>query len=218
MLIFFDTTELKQNPRLSGAKWEKVRSYLHRTGHVGLITSLVVEETVNHVREDLNDINSNVDSSNSLLENALGKDCEIAFDRIDVQLQLKNYRTALLDRLSELRIEVVEASNVSLNKLVRRALDRRKPFDSNGQKGFRDAIQWETMLPLIGRSEDSAIFVTYNVNDFGQHGTLEKHLADDLDAIDRKGKVTICKGIDLLLREYVEKEARQAGRDFRGNR
>ena len=68
----------------------------------------------------------------------------------------------------------------SISGLVARALRGRKPFDSSGKRGFRDAIIWETALEQLEKFQCNAILVTRNKADFGEDGSLAKDLSDDL--------------------------------------
>jgi hypothetical protein len=85
-------------------------------------------------------------------------------------------------------------------------LHRRKPFDKEGQRGFRDALQWEAILDVVQKVDGSVVLVTSNRKDFGEHGSLEKHLAEDLNAINKTGSVTVCVGLDEFLQQYAEPE------------
>lgn len=78
--------------------------------------------------------------------------------------------------VSRLREEFTEAGGeapdlpaVDHERVVRRALARRRPFDPAGKDGYRDALLWENVLALLGEgrrvvlvSNDAAAFAASN--------------------------------------------------------
>ena len=96
-------------------------------------------------------------------------------------------------------------ADVALQPLVARALARRKPFDAEGRKGFRDAVLWETILAMLAKSSDEVILVTQNKNDFGDHGKLAGDLRNDLrDRGLPEDCVKVCEGLARFAEEYVK--------------
>lgn len=73
--------------------------------------------------------------------------------------------------------EVPFVPTVSVNDLLIKDLDVRKPFDRDG-KGFRDALIWETIRALCEANIDPGIpvlFVTNNSKDFCSTKTSDLH-------------------------------------------
>lgn len=202
MIVFLDTTELRQNPNLQGVKWEKVGRYLQQGANVGFVTELVLQETVNHVKEDLTRMRETLAKCVGNLRR-LAADPTIVWPEIDVDILVSSYRQRLTARLSSLYLQTPPYPEIRINDLVQRALNRRRPFDGHGQKGFRDAVQWEVILATVRETVDDIVFVTSNKRDFGSQG-LANELASDLVAIGRPNSVTICQGLDSFIREYVD--------------
>lgn len=81
--------------------------------------------------------------------------------------------------------------NISHKEVVQRALERKKPFKSDGKDGYRDYLIWVTFLGVVSHySMEDACFVTLNTRDFSDvenKDSLHQHLKNDLKD----------KGIDL---------------------
>ena len=66
------------------------------------------------------------------------------------------------------------------SEVVRRALQRRRPFNDDGGDGYRDTILWETILDVLRESPGPIHFVTNDKRAFGTPPALHPHLRDDL--------------------------------------
>jgi PIN domain len=86
------------------------------------------------------------------------------------------------DRLAQHRVEVPDVPEAAA-ALVDRALQRRRPFDSNGRAGFRDALIWETVLEGAS-SAQTTLLASDNVRDFADDSNTapHPHLREDLTA------------------------------------
>jgi hypothetical protein len=91
----------------------------------------------------------------------------------------RTYESWLRERLDQHRVEVASVPEVS-EQLVRRAIQRRRPFDAEGKTGFRDALIWETVLAEA--SEYALTVFATNDGDFGKGDTLHVDLLADLVA------------------------------------
>lgn len=73
-------------------------------------------------------------------------------------------------------------------RLVRRDLERRRPFletgANNKSAGFRDAVIWESVLELFrGDTEYTKVFFVTKDEGFKEEHGLHAHLLEDLDAL-----------------------------------
>ena len=124
---------------------------------------------------------------------------------IDVPAANRQYAETLGAWLAILNAERPSYADVAVKALVAGALARRKPFDANGHKGFRDAVLWETILKVLAESSDEAILVTRNKKDFGEHGQLAGDLRNDLRNRGlREDCVKVCEGLSRFVEEYVK--------------
>jgi hypothetical protein len=224
VLVILDTTETFSDPFLKNGAFTVLRSLVSKGLITLIVPTIVVEETINHYRRNLENAVRAIGPLKRLTPTLFEN-----FPEIDVDLCVQDYSCSLLARLQELGVRQPNYNGVSINALVARALRGRKPFDSNGQRGFRDAIIWETILQQLKESRCAAILVTRNKTDFGEDGSLAKDLTDDL--IEREfpaNCVRVAEGIARclssqlsMMQEAVEleeaiKEGKSAAFDARG--
>lgn len=203
MLIVLDTTETFADLRMDGANYTLLRSFVSRNPVKLVVPQIVIEETVNHFRESLTGqmdrARSAIRSVKRLIPDA---SLNLAGD-LSVEIECDKYRKHLKERL--LLADQASYKDVDVTSLVQRALSRRKPFDSDGQVGFRDAVLWETVLQLAQNKPDEIVFITRNKGDFGEHRHLHEHLHADLAARELSDvKVTVCEGLGRFIDEHVK--------------
>src|SRR5690606_30803250 len=116
------------------------------------------------------------------------------------------YREALLKQLDSSGVKRPGYEGVLMSSLVNRALARRRPFDAKGGVGFRDALIWESIIGcLMSDKPSEVVFITRNKRDFGEHGKLTEHLADDLENLGvGRSVVTVCEGLQRFITEQVK--------------
>src|SRR5262249_17570185 len=156
----------------AGPNWSLLQEFMKSEGTRLIVPKLVVQEALNHYREGLL---QKIDEA----KRALGKLSKFhslpsgfCLPEISLEKAMNDYEQALSLRLGVLGAELPDYAEIHVKKIVERALSRRKPFDQNGQAGFRDALIWETVLNILEKTQDEVRFVTGNVNDFGSHGSL----------------------------------------------
>jgi len=205
VLIVLDTTETYTDLRLDSPDFRLLNTYVVRHPVKLFIPEIVVRETINHFRETFV-------RSVSALKDAVGAIARLAphtevnlFPDIDIDKELASYELHLSHRLSGLRAKRESHANVTVDQLVDRALQRRKPFDSAGERGFRDALLWETVLQIVLAHQEPLVLVTRNKKDFGEHDSLAQDLQHDLVAVGLDHRqVTICAGLSQFVTEIVK--------------
>lgn len=90
------------------------------------------------------------------------------------------YITHLTQTIRRAGGQILDFPKVEHAELVERSLGRRAPFDSSGQRGYRDALIWHNVLD-VARSGQAVVFATAD-GDFREPGSdrLNDHLVDDL--------------------------------------
>ncbi len=182
MIVVLDTTETFGNPRLCGPNFDLLEKYLSRTRSQLILPQIVVEETVNHYREQVAERIASATRALRELGRTLGESEVYPPPSIDQSKAIEDYRRYLEKRIQELTGSVIGYGNVQLPNLVARSLGRQRPFDNNGQRGFRDAILWESLLKeVISRlqADESVALVTKNSKDFGMEPDLFPELQED---------------------------------------
>jgi hypothetical protein len=185
VLIFLDTTELYKDYRLKKPDFTLLREFLNHSNAKLCIPSIVVEESANHLREaiakDVNQLNSVGRSLQRLIP-----DYKPVKVDIDPTAEAQRYKKELTESLKYVAT-FIPYDDVKVRIVVERALARRKPFDGNGQKGFRDALLWESLLTVLAAEKQPVILITNNTDDFGEHGKLAADLQADVTTLGLEG-------------------------------
>lgn len=171
---------LDSNVFVSGDFWLRGNDWAWLTqectaGRLALVVpEIVIREAVNKYRERVerlaNKMNATVDELRRLRALAPGDRPSVADDHVEI------YERELRAHVMILKGLMPGFDEVPHERVVRRALDRRKPF---GQKdaGYRDTLVWEAVLEVAGR--DRVDFVTDNIADFA---STDQGLHEDLKA------------------------------------
>jgi predicted nucleic acid-binding protein len=137
---------------------------------------IVIEEAITKYGEAVQKHLTDMDKALKGLERLGARE---GLDRPAVSLEhaMDSFRSVLMRRIEILKADVLETPTIKHDEIVRRLLDRRKPFNQSGE-GYRDTLIWEGVMSCLGHHEKVA-FVSSNWRDFASSndGT---HLAEDL--------------------------------------
>jgi len=199
MLVILDTTETYKDLLLENIAFSVIRS-LVSTGLITLVVpKIVVDETINHSRKELEGAVKSLGIFKQLAPSLVE-----VLPQIDLEAYVQNYSETLSARLDELGAKQPGYDMLNVDALVTRALEGRKPFDPSGRRGFRDAIIWETVLHELNQFRQEAVLVTRNTNDFGEDGGLASDLRSDLVAYGFPADlVCVSDGIAKCLSRYL---------------
>lgn len=182
--IILDTSVLVPDFRLRGKVFRAVlRTAQDLRDHI-YIPKIVVDELINKFRRELQSYCDSLRSYEDKIKNLTGS--HMGENRIDVSEQVVTYSDWLQSELSKNGIESIDYPVISHELLVKRALARRKPFCSEGQRGYRDAVLWETILNWSRIHRHEVLFVSKNTHDFADPGNSHKlhpHLIEDLRSL-----------------------------------
>ena len=182
MLIFIDSNILCSNYRMKGPSFEVAQ----RVGAI-VLGQIVVDEVCNKFKENLVEQVTKV--NNALRDlNKMLPDPSLSLDEIDVEEKCKEYKDFLGMFIIESGMTVAEDySDIKHEIVVRRALQRKKPFKTDGNTGYRDYLVWQTCLEVAQRYTIEEIhFISENTRDFADQNDREKlhpDLLEDLTAI-----------------------------------
>lgn len=124
------------------------------------------------------------------IEESYGKDLTIlekfkSINEKTIEIEnkfVKNIGTEIEEYIKSENGNIIEipTTSESYRKIIDRAVNKRKPFCGNkgdSDKGFKDAIQWESILKYAKESKSKEyIFLTENKNDFTEE--LEKEFKE----------------------------------------
>lgn len=208
MFVVFDTTETYDDLSLSGPKFSLLRSYVFRHPAKLVVSQLVVEETINHYRERLENKLREAHRSLSDLKYLVPYFPELPDFNVDVETAAADFRARLEAAIKGMDGKQVGFEKVKTSDLVERALRRRKPFDSDGKKGFRDAILWETVLHEIVECEGDGVqvaLITKNSKDFCKEGILAETLGRECESVGASADcVQVYDGLQAFIDSVVK--------------
>ena len=96
-----------------------------------------------------------------------------------------------------LKVDMLPYGDVPQTAIVSRVLARKRPFHKS-DKGYRDALIWESILKICKQS-DPTFFVTDNHKDFCNESNKEQLHADLIADLKIKGiPKTVCVSILIL--------------------
>lgn len=139
------------------------------------IPELVIDETINKYREFLIEKIELQRKANADVNRLLNH--EVSTTPIDISQAASIYEKFLRDKFKSLSTQVLPYPVVEHKKVVKRILERRRPF-KKGDAGYRDYLIWETIKNLELWGTEQIVFITNNTKDFGESGYLSEEFTD----------------------------------------
>jgi hypothetical protein len=178
---------------LEGARTEQL---------VLVIPELVIREAANKHREEAAAKSRDLEKAASGLDR-LGVKVDLP-EAVSATASTVGYEHRLRRTLREVNAVIAALPAVPHDKLLTKALDRRKPF-AGSDAGYRDALLWESVLEqaAIGPT----VFCTLNTRDFAETAdktALAAELVAELAAANLKNGVRLSTDLHALVRELVD--------------
>lgn len=174
-----------------------------RNGRISLIVpEVVVREVVAAQRDRVSTELKNLRAAKAELARLEGRS---EGPQNSAQTQSDSYEDELRQRLDSKRVTIAKVPE-DTSAILDRALQRRRPFDSHGRNGFRDALIWQAVVEGASNAQ-TTIFATNNTKDFAEHpsDSLHQHLLDDLDALGiRQEQVRLALSLEAAVRLAIE--------------
>jgi len=137
--VAVDTTEFFGCPYLDSPRWKQLSAFLQRTNSTLIVPEVVVREAERHFRTALTGALRKAEATGADLKRLLRTD-SVPIPVFDVDQACRDYHRELERLLKCYGAIVAQYSGVSIMAIMERCLANKRPFDSNGQKGFRDAV------------------------------------------------------------------------------
>lgn len=203
--VVIDTTAIREikGRLLAGPDSDLLMVGVRKLGIEVLVPRVVMEEAVNQFRREVEKRSSEIAKNIEALKRYLPDPTGIGWSGFDAEAATKDYSDRLGRRIGELGASVVEYTNFPHSGILKRAMERRKPFSETG-KGYQDTLIWESVL-LHSEERRKIILITGNTHDFcDKSGALHADLARDLIT---KGldpdSVSVCQTISDFNQKYV---------------
>jgi predicted nucleic acid-binding protein len=182
MKIVIDTNVFFHDFLLDGTEFRTLFSELPRLGYILCMPQIVFDETVNKFLEETRKV---YDSARKIGVSAV-QFSKFATPITSPENAKEVYQVYFAENLRKLNAEMIGYPAVTHQKLVERALQRKKPFRSSDTGGYRDALLWETILELA--KTDEVMFISNNPKDFSDENKKGFHqdLIDDIQSRELK--------------------------------
>lgn len=207
--IIIDTNQFFSDWSLQGARWQNLLKYMELTDATLLMPEIIWEEIgknyinqvdskIESIRKDIKKLQLDVQMHQVLINNP--------FERLECNEDLRAKYLAWLKK--KLRLEsrhFIATERKWFDNLVQRALNHKKPFSSDSDKGFKDCLIWLSVLGLAEKSgfkEAPIVFISANDKDFSlkTDGSRSKIHPDLEHEASKKGlEVTYFKSIDEFI-------------------
>lgn len=187
MKLVFDTNIIHEDFHLYGPRITKLCSAAEKLGYNLMIPDVVVDEMVNHYRQELLKNFSGYARIEKLVARTRGGEDIFDKDKF-ISDKVHEYEIFLKQRLGNLGIKTIAYPKIDIKELVSKELKVKKPFKEIKESviGYRDALIWECVKSICQPQqtliEDPQIeFLTENFKDFaGAEKTLHPDLVEEL--------------------------------------
>ena len=139
------------------------------------IPEIVIDEAINKYREFLTEKLNEYRKVNSEMNRILRQ--KVISNNINIDQATKDYEVFLTTKLKELKANILPYPKVEHKDVVKRILERRRPF-KKGDSGYRDFLIWQTIKRLETSGTEEIVFITNNTKDFGEGGYLSEEFTD----------------------------------------
>ena len=209
MKVILDSSIICRDFTLSGSTFRAFFDGLKPTGHSLYIPKVVFDESVNKYFERLKNSKREIEKGIRNLERLTKQEVSRPVGDEDLERLKEEYKQLLQEKFNAIQVRYLNYPQTSHEEITKRALRRRKPFDGDGQKGYRDTLIWESILELASESQtEPIVFVTANVKDFASGNDIQLHqdLLEDLTLRlgDEKGEVVLFKDLEDFVDEHIK--------------
>lgn len=203
MIIILDSSVVCSDFQMKGSNFHLLGDYLNKTKSQLVYPEIVIDEVKNKYKENVIKQKNELEKAYSSLGKLSVKGIKTLIESDFVEKLAKEYNKYFDDKIVESNAIIEHYPKISHKKVVQRALSRKKPFNENGQTGYRDYLIWESVINVLKRNMEQVIFITLNTKDFCSEDRLHNELLEDLN------KKHI--GIDRLvfydsLKKFIDKQ------------
>lgn len=207
--IILDTNVIYNDYHLIGTRITALCFSAKNLNHIIYIPEVVIDEFVKQYNEEVDEL---ARSYNSSLKKLI-KLKMISSESALIKSSHADYEKKVYERLEELNVKVLGYPKADHKTIVFKELYKKKPF-KDSEKGYRDALIWETVKQFAKglKGSDKLIFMSENTKDFavkggrGLHEDLEVDLAEA--GINKKFIVYI-SSVHKYIEDIIVKQSQQ---------
>lgn len=180
-------------------------------GHIVYMPMVVFDELIKQYRDE---VSEQCEAYFKFLkgQNRLNEK-RINYPEIDFEKQINSYEYILSQRCDEIGIKIIQYPSIGHREVVKRELDKRKPF-KDSTKGYRDALIWESILEYSKTiaPDDTIILLSQNTDDFAKgKNTLHPDLVSDCQLLGfQENRITLISSFH----EFIQNEIVPASQEM----
>lgn len=206
MKIVIDTNIFCRDFYMSNSVFRVFFDGLKRVGHVVYIPQVIYDEVLNKYNERLLDLRLDVETSVGKFSRFVKQEFDQTITDTIIQDLNEEYKRLFDDKLKEIHAHILDYPQISHQKVVQRALERRKPFNEKGA-GYRDTLIWESILELISIEPIGTIaLISANTKDFAEQDELHEDLLNDIQLLGNEdnSQVIFFSSIESFIDKYIK--------------
>jgi predicted nucleic acid-binding protein len=210
MILVLDSNVLFHDFHMDRPRLRLVRSQAKAGSFTLAVPELVVLETINLYREEAEAAAESLsDRSEKPLERLGELKIPAPMPEFDIGALVDVYEKKLRKMLEDVNAEVPDLPGIPESEIVKRALNRRKPFKKS-DAGYRDTLIWHNILALA--EQDEVILISENHSDFAENkdepAVLASDLQDDLEEASLpREQVRLLSQVAAFIKEHVPESA-----------
>lgn len=205
MLIVLDSNIFVNDFRMNGSAFAVLFETLSSLRAKLLIPEIIVDEVMNKYREMLSSTVQQLNKTDVLFYKMTGRQLVQRLSEDDVDQLVSDYKKYFTQKTNQIKAKIEPYPRVSHEDIVKRCLQRRKPFKSDGN-GYRDALIWETILNAARKYGTAIVFITDNATDFSdkEGNFFHRDLLIDLDERKiQRDRLLYCRSISNLAQLFL---------------
>ena len=195
MIVVLDSTVLVSDPLLRGVPWKILAHAARRLGVRLCITEVVLQEATAKYSRRIDDAVVGFERWGAKHSSALGMQSLVAGVRQELLEHAASYGEQLRSLLDAIPVEVLPIPDVEHQVLVQRATSRVRPCKQTGD-GYRDTLNWFSLLALARERETSVIWVSDDGDFAAEDGSdLHPELRAELNGLGLLGRITLFRSV-----------------------
>lgn len=195
--VVIDTNVIFKNWYLDGPSMAVIERLIASGQCKLIVPEIVLLEVQNLYKEKMGELIGSIKKVNGLI-----RDKRHAVKVPDIKAISDAYQRRLNKRLKVLKVDRLPYCDVPQTAIVSRALARKRPFHGS-DKGFRDALIWESILKNC-KPSNPTFLVTGNHKDFCSESNNEQLHADLIADLKAKGCPENCVRVYPDIKKLVD--------------
>jgi predicted nucleic acid-binding protein len=188
MKIILDTNIIVADYRMTNPSFQVLLESSKNESIQLIIPQIVLEETINKFTERLKLALSTTDREIKTLNKITGNNYPMPLSEEILEVETERYEAYLNEIIATNKINVLPYPETKHSIIAKRAMNKVKPFNSNGA-GYRDTLIWENIKELLTRDQEipflpELLFISkdsdFTTQDSQLHSDLINELEDEL--------------------------------------